>query len=100
MDEDIEAFYSDLNKAVKECTIIMGNFNAKVGTLKDNSVNGGYCLGERNEIGDILIEWAGIHDMVVGNTWFQSKTSMDDGKAQIISPKKKKKKKKFKLTTY
>ena len=75
-EEDIETFYDDLEKAIKECknhevTIIMGDFNAKVGNLKDNNITGGHGLGERNERGDKLVEWAGIHNMIIGNTWFQ-----------------------------
>ena len=74
-DEDIDQFYADMEKAKRisksqEILIIMGDFNAKVGNEKHEDIVGNFGLGERNERGERLIEWAQVHDMVIGNTWF------------------------------
>ena len=51
-------------------TIIQGDFNAKVGKgCKDKNV-GAYRLGQRNEKGNRLVEWAKEHGMIIGNTIF------------------------------
>ena len=51
----------------------MGNLNAKVGTEQDtqNVVVGQHGLGERNERGDLCVDWCTTHEKVIMNTWFQ-----------------------------
>ncbi|BFZ16297.1 hypothetical protein BsWGS_19336 [Bradybaena similaris] len=75
-DDSIEEFYNDIESALKKCkdseiTIIMGDFNAKVGNQGDGCTVGNHGLGERNERGYKLVEWAKEQEMIVGNTWFQ-----------------------------
>ncbi|GFO05640.1 craniofacial development protein 2-like protein [Plakobranchus ocellatus] len=60
-DEDLEKFYNDLNTAKTQCKsqdplIIMGDFNAKVGTDKVDDIVGKHGLGIRNERVEKLIE--------------------------------------------
>ena len=74
-DEELDKFYSELETAMKQCkstdnTIILGDFNAKVGkSSKDENV-GAYGLGQRNERGNRLVEWVKEHGMTIGNTIF------------------------------
>ena len=49
----------------------MGDFNAKVGEEKVNDIIGPHGLGDRNERGERLIEWAQINQFLVGNIWFE-----------------------------
>lgn len=35
----------------------MGDYNAKVGKAKDGGTVGLFCLGERNDDGEKLVEW-------------------------------------------
>ena len=64
-DEMVEKFYEDINKAVdrEKCnmTILMEDFNAKVGTSHPNEQTknvGRFGLGLRNARGERLIEFA------------------------------------------
>ncbi|GFN95634.1 endonuclease-reverse transcriptase [Plakobranchus ocellatus] len=75
-DEDLDKFYNDLDTAKTQCKsqdllIIMGDFNAKVGTEKVDYIVGKHGLGIRNERGEKLIEWYQTNNIIVGNTWFQ-----------------------------
>ncbi|GFN92110.1 craniofacial development protein 2-like [Plakobranchus ocellatus] len=75
-DEDLDKFYNDLDTAKTQCKsqdplIIMGDFNAKVGTEKVYDIVGKHGLGIRNEQGEKLIEWCQTNNTIVGNTWFQ-----------------------------
>lgn len=78
-DELIEEFYSTVEDAIgkipnKEILIIMGDFNAKVGsTLNDRhmrSVVGKYGLGDRNERGERLIQFGIDNNFTIANTVF------------------------------
>ena len=54
--------------------IITGDFNAKIGTKakeKDFKSVGAYGIGERNERGDRLIEFAEEHNLIMANRLFQ-----------------------------
>jgi hypothetical protein len=46
-------------------------FNAKVGEGRQEDTVGNFGLGNRNEAGDRLIEWAERNQMIIGNTWFK-----------------------------
>ncbi|GFO16281.1 craniofacial development protein 2-like [Plakobranchus ocellatus] len=75
-DKDLDKFYNDLDTAKTQCKfqdplIIMGDFNAKVGSDKVDDIVGKYGLGIRNERGEKLIEWCQTNNIIVGNTWFQ-----------------------------
>ena len=77
-EEEIEKFYSDLDDAHKACgsqdmVIVMGDMNAKVGREQDplREVVGRFGLGQRNERGDLWVEWCVTHQQVIMNTWFQ-----------------------------
>ena len=77
-EEEIEAFYNDLDDAYKQCgsqemVMVMGDLNAKVGTEQDQQkvVVGQHGLGELNERGDLWVDWCTTHEQVIMNTWFQ-----------------------------
>ncbi len=77
-EEDIETFYSDLDVAHKACgsqdmVIVMGDMNAKVGQEQDpmKEIVGRYGLGQRNDRGDLWVDWCTTHEQVIMNTWFQ-----------------------------
>ncbi|GFO16672.1 craniofacial development protein 2-like protein [Plakobranchus ocellatus] len=75
-DEDLDKLYNELDTAKTQCKsqdplIMMGDFNAKVGTEKVDDIVGKHGLGIRNERGEKLIEWCQTNNIIVGNTWFQ-----------------------------
>ena len=77
-EEEIEAFYNDLDDAYKLCggqemVVVMGDLNAKVGTEQDQQkvVVGQHGRGERNGRGDLWVDWSTTHEQVIMNTWFQ-----------------------------
>ena len=49
----------------------MGDLNAKVGGEKISDTVGPYGLGDVNDRGEKLIEWAQINQLVISNTWFK-----------------------------
>ena len=53
--------------------MVMGDLNANVGTEQDPQkvVVGQHGLGERNERGDLWVDWCTTHKQVIMNTWFQ-----------------------------
>ena len=79
-EEDQEEFYEQL-QAVKEkvpkhnICIIMGDFNAKVGSdnLTYESTMGKHGMGERNDNGTRLVEFCSENGMVITGTIFQHK---------------------------
>ena len=81
-EEDIEAFYSDINGALsktdkKDIIVLTGDWNAKIGN--DNrdwkTVMERYGYGDRNERGERLLEFATVHNLYVCNSRFQQKPS-------------------------
>ena len=75
-EEEVEEFYEDLDKAKKylksqSTQIIMGDFNAKVGSDKVENIVGPCGKGDTNERGEKLIEWCKANDLTVTNTWFK-----------------------------
>ena len=54
----------------------MGDFNAKVGGQTNTSerATGCFGLGQRNDRGDTLVEWATSNNLMIMNTQFQKKT--------------------------
>ena len=79
-EDDIEAFYSDIDEVLsetdkKDFLILTGDWNAKIGSdNKDwKSVMGRYGYGDRNERGERLLEFATVHNLYVCNTRFEQK---------------------------
>ena len=77
-DEDTcDNFYDELQQAIdstpnKDILVIMGDFNAKVGTLQTNKeVMGKYGLGERNNRGQKLVEFCEQNHLWISNTQFK-----------------------------
>ena len=50
--------------------MVMGDFNAKVGKEVTDGVTGKHGLGSRNEAGENLVEFSGVYDLIICNTWF------------------------------
>lgn len=81
-EEDIETFYGQLEHTIedlpkKDVKIVMGDWNAKVGTenVGWEQVMGRHGYGERNERGERLLEFASTNDLWITNTRFQQKDS-------------------------
>lgn len=77
-EEEIDKFYNDLENILEtksHYTIVMGDFNAKVGkrTNTSETMTGIFGLGNRNERGDTLVEWATLEKYKIMNTMFQKK---------------------------
>ena len=75
-EEEIEDFYSDLEDAYKKCgnqdiVIVMCDLNATVGGEPLQEIVGKHGLGERNDRGDLCVDWCAMHEQVIMNTWFQ-----------------------------
>ena len=82
-DEEIEGFYEDLDKTIKEAPkkdiiVVMGDWNAKVGEDAHEhwaGIVGRFGCGETNDRGLRLLEFAGSHNLTLANTLFPHKTS-------------------------
>lgn len=70
--DELEVFYDNLSEALDRCptyyTLLIGDFNAKLGRRQDESENpiGNFGYGERNERGDRLLSFLqenGLHSM-------------------------------------
>ena len=77
-EEGIEDFYSNQGDAHKKCgnqdiVIVMGDLNAKVGGEQDplQEIVGKHGLGERNDRGDLWVDWCATNEQVIMNTWFR-----------------------------
>ena len=75
-DDEVEKFYDDMKNAMKyvkcgEVVIVMGDFNAKVGSEKHTNIVGKYGLGSRNDRGRRLIQFCEEYNLMITNTWFQ-----------------------------
>ena len=71
--EDIDHFYEDLDKAVKQCRsnellFVMGDLNAKVDSTRRGNIVGTHGLGETNEREERWIEWCTSNDQAILNT--------------------------------
>jgi len=53
-----------------EMKIVLGDFNAKIGEGKQDLLVGPHGLGDRNERGDVLMEWCEEKELIVTNTLF------------------------------
>ena len=78
-DEEVENFYDALQDAYdktakQDLVYILGDFNAKVGTETANDekeVKGPHCLGNRNDRGQMLLDFCSENQLVVGNSLFK-----------------------------
>ena len=79
-DQIVERFYEDVESAMAKVktqyTVVMGDFNAKVGKKQagDKAV-GNYGLGSRNNRGDLLVEFAERNNLRIMNTFFCKRES-------------------------
>ena len=73
---EVKQFYEDLQDLLeltpkKDVLIILGDWNAKVGSQETPGVTGKFGLGIRNEAGQRLIEFCQENALVIANTLFQ-----------------------------
>ena len=73
---EVEWFYEDLQDLLdltpkKDVLLIIGDWNAKVGSQETPGVTGIFGLGIRNEVGQRLIEFCQENALVIANTLFQ-----------------------------
>lgn len=74
-EDEIESFYHNLKQLLKstkqhEITLIIGDFNAKVGSEKTTGVTGAFGLGERNDRGSRLVQFCQEERYKISNTCF------------------------------
>ena len=73
---EVEWFYEDLQDLLeltpkKDVFLIIGDWNAKVGSQETPGVTGKFGLGLQNEVGQRLIEFCQKNALVIANTLFQ-----------------------------
>ncbi|XP_012553302.2 LINE-1 reverse transcriptase homolog [Bombyx mori] len=78
-DKDLEDFYCDLENTMskipnRELLIVMGDLNSKIGANANqlSQTAGKFGLGQRNERGERLLEFAADHNLVICNSFFQN----------------------------
>ena len=80
-EEEKDRFYERLDQVIaeyrkgRECVVVMGDFNGKVGDSKVDDTVGPFGLGERNDNGERVVEFCKRHNLFATNTWFQQKRS-------------------------
>ena len=66
--------YEEINTAIEESkaeyTILMGDFNAKIGECQpgEEFIMRRFGVGERNKRGDTLLEFASQQELIIANT--------------------------------
>lgn len=75
-DVEIKAFYEQVHEVLSllksdEITIVMGDFNAKVAKEEVEGMTGDFRLGEKNERGDLLIQFGKEKKLVIKNTYYK-----------------------------
>ena len=73
---EVEQFYEDLQDLLeltpkKDVLFIIGDWNAKVGSLETPELTGKFGLRIQNEAGQRLIEFCQENALVIANTLFQ-----------------------------
>ena len=73
---EVERFYEDLQDLLeltpkRDVLLIIGDWDAKVGSQETPGVTGKFGLGIRNEAGKRLIEFCQENALVIANTLFQ-----------------------------
>ena len=90
-DEIVEHFYEEITTAIQtdpcQYTLVIGDFNAKLGKKEEDSENriGNFGLGERNDRGRQLMNFLEQQKMYAMNTFYQKKANR---KWTWISPNK------------
>ena len=72
----MDRFYNEISECLEEVKgtdvrIVMGDFNAKVGSECTDEITGHYGLGERNDRGERLVQFCQEENMTISNTLFQ-----------------------------
>jgi len=81
---------TDLGKKPGEMVVVCGDFNGHVGERVEGceGVHGGKGFGKRNMEGEMLLEFAGAHQLAIMNTWFDKndsrKITYESGKNQTV----------------
>ena len=75
-EKEKEEFYHQLDQVLttissKDITMVMGDFNAKVGKGLEDGIVGPHGLGKRNEEGDRLVQFCISKKLLVSNTCYQ-----------------------------
>ena len=73
---EVDQFYEDLQDLLeqtprKDILLIIGNWNAKVGSQETPGETGKFGLGVQNEAGQRLTEFCQENTLVIANTLFQ-----------------------------
>ncbi|CAH2277185.1 Hypothetical predicted protein [Pelobates cultripes] len=76
IDSEIVQFYEDIQHMMdktprKDVTILIGDWNAKVGNQKTPGITGKFGLGVKNEAGQRLAEFCQDNSLVIAKTFFQ-----------------------------
>ncbi|XP_008485560.1 craniofacial development protein 2-like [Diaphorina citri] len=79
-DEEREEFYEEIRKTIQmkkfhEILILMGDFNAKVGSQRIDDIVGPHGLGTLNSAGQDLINFCCENELFITNTWYEQKES-------------------------
>ena len=81
-DDEINSFYNDLQITLnsipkKDYVIILGDFNAKIGTYQPlwKDTVGKFGIGNINECGERLLQFCIANELFVANTVFPHKSS-------------------------
>jgi hypothetical protein len=95
--EEKEKFYMILGKTLNdlgnrsgEMAVVCGDFNGHVGEEIEGyeGVHGGKGYGRRNVEGEMLLEFAGAHQLSIMNTWFDKsdlrKITYESGRNQTV----------------
>ena len=74
---EVERFYEDLQDLLeltpkKDVFLIIGDWNAKVGSQETPGVTGKFGLGMQNEAGERLLEFCQENALVIANTLFET----------------------------
>ena len=75
-DEDTEQFYEEIQQATNQAKsdkiiCMMGDMNAKVGSISHSNIIGNFGLGDKNYTGERLIQFCEQNQLMIRNTWFQ-----------------------------
>ena len=91
---DVEQFYENLQDLLeqtpkKDVLLIIGDWNARVGSQEKPEVTGKFGLGVQNEAGQRLIEFCQENTLVIANTLFQQhkRTLYTHGHHQMVNTK-------------
>ena len=69
-DADVEGVYMHIS-ALRRACVLLGDWNAVVGHFQpgdDENIVGAYGVGDRNDRGDWLVQWAMAQKLIIANT--------------------------------